>query len=54
MFERIELFSFKFLLKMSMKKPASFSKVRSNRIKYLKLFPLFIHDIDRVNKHVDG
>ena len=34
-----------------MKKITHFSKVRSNRIKYLKLFPLFIRDIDQVNKN---
>ncbi|CAF5218687.1 unnamed protein product, partial [Rotaria magnacalcarata] len=33
-----------------MKKATSFSKVRANRIKYLKLFPLFIHDIDRTRE----
>jgi hypothetical protein len=32
-----------------MKKTTHFSKIRSNRIKYLKLFPLFIHDIDQVS-----
>ena len=36
-----------------MKKTAHFSKVRANRIKYLKLFPLFIYDIDRVRR-IDG
>ncbi|UJR20953.1 hypothetical protein I4U23_024060 [Adineta vaga] len=33
-----------------MKRISHFSKVRSNRIKYLKLFPLFIYDIDRVEE----
>ncbi|CAF2404068.1 unnamed protein product [Rotaria sp. Silwood2] len=36
-----------------MKTTTSFSKIRSNRIKYLKLFPLFIHDIDRVEEDED-
>ncbi|CAF0998182.1 unnamed protein product [Adineta steineri] len=36
-----------------MKKTTSFSKVRSNRIKYLKLFPLFIHDIDETDEDED-
>jgi hypothetical protein len=35
-----------------MKKTTQFSKIRSNRIKYLKLFPLFIYDIDRVSKNI--
>ncbi|CAM4902016.1 unnamed protein product [Rotaria socialis] len=35
---------------ISMKKTTSCSKVRANRIKYLKLFPLFIHDIDRTHE----
>ncbi|CAF0849538.1 unnamed protein product [Adineta ricciae] len=34
-----------------MKRTAHFSKVRANRIKYLKLFPLFIYDIDRVEEN---
>ncbi|CAF3406949.1 unnamed protein product [Rotaria sp. Silwood1] len=38
---------------MSMKITTSFSKIRSNRIKYLKLFPLFIHDIDRIEEDED-
>ncbi len=33
-----------------MKKTTHFSKIRSNRVKYLKLFPLFIHDIDQVSE----
>jgi hypothetical protein len=37
---------------MSVKKTAHYSKVRSNRIKYLKLFPLFIYDIDRVSEYL--
>lgn len=32
-----------------MKKVKSISKIRANRLKYLKLFPLFIEDIDRVS-----
>jgi hypothetical protein len=47
----IEKLYFFVLLKISMKKTTHFSKVRSNRIKYLKLFPLFIRDIDQVNKN---
>lgn len=34
-----------------MKKTNHFSKIRSNRVKYLKLFPLFIHDIDQVSNN---
>jgi len=47
----IVFFFFKFLLKISMKKTTDFNKIRSNRIKYLKLFPLFIHDIDQVSNN---
>ncbi|CAF0943468.1 unnamed protein product [Rotaria sordida] len=36
-----------------MKTTTSFSKIRSNRIKYLKLFPLFIHDIDQIEQDED-
>lgn len=41
-----------YLLKISMKKTTNFSKIRLNRIKYLKLFPLFIQDIDQVIRNI--
>lgn len=37
-----------------MKKTASFNKTRAQRIKYLKLFPLFIQNIDQVSSHNDN